>query len=364
MTTNPVIDSVEPNWSDCINAIKDAVKDAQPGARDFYLFHTQAQCSQQVCLELGISAKYLKFEGSLNIGATHKKYSNTVVAYIREKAFSASVGITDLDDFFNEDFTNKYLATLKKRKKVGEKNPPLYVSSVMYGRILFFAVSAEETATKISAAISASYGGWAGVDAKLKAEYQDLLKDAKTPALGVGCPGNIGDLLQGAAGLKHYLDKLNNSPDQYSIVGCQLKTFEDKIAKQSETAKYNQTVWSKNSATIEVLHSKGETEIEGSLSLNGPNSQTGKWQPDRTLNPTAKTQFDRGQHDYQGPVTKGTFTGRVKHAAGWTDYNGNLAKLVTFYHTLGEHWAKMTIHNNADTIQHESLGVWVKTTMN
>ncbi|KOV83462.1 hypothetical protein ADL03_20510 [Nocardia sp. NRRL S-836] len=355
LTTNKTTASVKPTYDDTLGAIKDAVKDAEPGGRDFYIYFAEGHSAQQLCLELGVSAKYLKFEGSLNFRASTEKYCNTVVAYIRETAFTAMPSVTDLNDFFADTFTEGDLKQLQTDQVVGDCNPPLYVSAVVYGRILFFAVTAMGSTTDIKAAIRASFDGWK-ISGEMKTKLQALLKHTKTDivALGKGCPGNIGDLLKGADGLKSYLDSLDNKPAKYGVVGYQLKTFTDQIAKQSETAKYNRTVWEKNALTVEVLKFIDNVDISGTVSFPGEGSQQGTFQKDKTLSPTAIAAGVK-IHQIGYSEARGSYkiTYEKRH-----NYEG-IAKLNTLSaRSLGEQQVVLSFHNAEDTIRYAYVNAW------
>jgi len=71
--------------------------------------------------------------------------------------------------------------------EIDRNNPPLYVSSVSYGRQLFFALTSSSTTSELEAAFKAAYnGGGAEFKADSGATFKDIMQNTKVSYVALG----------------------------------------------------------------------------------------------------------------------------------------------------------------------------------
>lgn len=78
-----------------------------------------------------------------------------------------------------DDFTETRLQALRSAGDIGEDNPPLYVSSISYGRVLIYKLTSTFDEDRIRAAIRASYEGFVNADGSVDTDSQEVLRIAK-----------------------------------------------------------------------------------------------------------------------------------------------------------------------------------------
>ena len=72
---------------------------------------------------------------------------------------------------------------------MGANNPPLYVSSVTFGRIVMFAYESAYSAEEVGAALEFLYSGGADVSGKVSVTYKEILSNATVTAYVLGGSG-------------------------------------------------------------------------------------------------------------------------------------------------------------------------------
>ncbi|GGX57605.1 thiol-activated cytolysin family protein [Streptomyces noursei] len=238
----PSVPVPKPSYGTVSDAIKKMVQGKKKGSRDIVFRKTEGYSSTEVALELGVSAKYGGVSGSIDIEAKRSTQQNTVVAYLRERAFTASCDLGNPDSYIGETFTQQKLTELISRKSMDVDNPPVIVSNVIYGRILMFSFTSTSSETEINAALQASYTGFVDIDAKLKEHYQKIARNAKIEIISRGGPGhNVQELIVSGK-ISKYFDTAPDL-DEYTVMGYTLHTLDGYPAKMSETTEYDRVSW-------------------------------------------------------------------------------------------------------------------------
>ncbi|UQA92051.1 thiol-activated cytolysin family protein [Streptomyces halobius] len=230
----------QPDTGTVTDAIKRMVQGVSGGHRSQVFHMREAFSDEEIALNFGFSASYSGFSSSTKIEASRKQQKNTIVAYLKESAFTASCDTNRLPNaWMNEAFTYQVLEELKKYGRIGVDNPPLVVASVTYGRILMFTFTSSESITDITAALNFGYSGAAQVDAELEAKYKKINREAEINLINIGGSAQpIHDLLQSRK-LADYFNQLPSLAD-YSPMGFVLKTLDTNIpARMSETTTYD-----------------------------------------------------------------------------------------------------------------------------
>jgi hypothetical protein len=139
---------------------------------------------------------------------------------------------------FSEAFTDARLQEQVERGRIGPDNPPVYISSVAYGRILMFSFTSSAALTDINGTISALYNG-GEFGGHLSAEYQNVLDNAQIQVVTVG-----GDATH-ALSLIRSNDLASYFTDDASLTAARPISYtvrslsDNAIASVSETTQYN-----------------------------------------------------------------------------------------------------------------------------
>ena len=193
----------EPSLSTVQSAVGDLVEKATESgieaSSNVYYESKEAHSSSQASLDFGFTAEYLgaSTEGSLEVDKVANE--RTFFAYFIQNAFTISMELpTAPHDMVNESFTQDQLDDLKARGKIGEDNPPLYISSMDYGRVLIYKITSTFSASEIKSAINFSYdGGVGGGDTDIEKKNKEVLatSDIEISAYG-GNQSNIEALIR------------------------------------------------------------------------------------------------------------------------------------------------------------------------
>lgn len=92
--------------------------------------------------------------------------------------------------------------------KAGPGNPPLYVSSVTYGRVVLFTFESQYSAQELGAALEFVYSGGADINGEVSVTYKDIVNSSKTTAFILGGSGSeAAKSLQGYDELMAFLQR-------------------------------------------------------------------------------------------------------------------------------------------------------------
>ncbi|MDN3243163.1 thiol-activated cytolysin family protein [Glycomyces tritici] len=238
------ISPVPPIYDAVYGAIKEAVAGRKCTSSDIRFSIAEAQTSEQTALSLNVSGKYGGFAASLNVESNRKENQNTVLAFLQQRAFTASVQIVSPEDLFSDKFTEERLARLKTLGTMDRDNPPLLVSDVIYGRIVAITITSKASESDLTAAAQASYNGFgAEVGTDVKDAHKETLakSDIKVFAQGGDTEAIKAAMKDGA--LADYFGEEKNLED-FEPIGFVLKTLDDELATMSEHYEYETTSFS------------------------------------------------------------------------------------------------------------------------
>ncbi|MER8105996.1 thiol-activated cytolysin family protein [Kitasatospora sp. NPDC094016] len=285
-----------PDTGTVTDAIKGMVQGVSGGYRNLVFNMREAFSDEEIALNFGFSASYSGFSGSTKVSASRRQQKNTIVAYLRESAFTASCDTSRLpNDWMNDSFTYQDLEELKKNGRIGVENPPLVVASVTYGRILMFTFTSSESVTEMTAALNFGYSGAGGqVNAELEAKYKKINREAEISLISIGGSAKpVQELLQSRK-LEKYFDAFPTLAD-YSPMGFVLKTLDTNVpARMSETTAYDEIRYEPAvfDLKLEILGVTEEPVRKYWLKLDG---RRGDIKPDGSVYPPLE-----GRHRYSG----------------------------------------------------------------
>ncbi len=233
---NPTVSSVG-------QAVGSLINDAQnggykAGSNIFYKSETTHSISQ-VALKMGISASYMGASVKASLETNISDEKRTVTAYFVQQMFTASMVLPQYpEDVFSDDFTQSLLDREIQSGRMNPQNPPVYVSSIVYGRIMMFSFTSTATEAMIRATLNAIYnaGEFGGeLDSRLK----EVLETAEISVVTVGGDAEHALSLIRGNNLSAFFsaDSPLSTAKPISYVVRNLK--DNTIARVSETTTYN-----------------------------------------------------------------------------------------------------------------------------
>ena len=143
---------------------------------------------KQSALQMGISGNYLGFEASASGSIDQQRSEKTVTAQFYQKMYEVVVEAPQSPgDFFSEDFTEERLQQQISQGRIGPDNLPVYVSNIVYGRMMMFSITSTASESDIRATMQAGYNGIGGsVEANLDAKQKAILQESKIKITSIG----------------------------------------------------------------------------------------------------------------------------------------------------------------------------------
>jgi hypothetical protein len=193
------IDVVDPDLASVNAAVGRLISQAQQaghqGGSAIYYEKTTAHSVDQAALKLGLSAKYMGFSARAQLDQNRSVTENTVAAFFKQRMFTVSVVQPQTPgEFFSDDFTPDLLQEQVEMGRIGPGSPPVYVSSIVYGRLLMLTMTSTASREQMVRALDASYESAAGGgSAAVSDTHLTVLNDAKIQVVAVG--GNASHVL-------------------------------------------------------------------------------------------------------------------------------------------------------------------------
>lgn len=145
---------------------------------------------QSFALAANLSGRYLAFEASASGSVNRSRATTTVTAHYYEKMYTVSVE-RPVGGFFSDAFTNDVLAGYVADGVIGPDNLPVYVSEVVYGRMMMFSVTSTASESDIRTAMQASYNSFTGsATGGVSSRNQAILQQSEITITAVGGSGD------------------------------------------------------------------------------------------------------------------------------------------------------------------------------
>jgi hypothetical protein len=237
---NPALASVQSAIGELVEV---AARAGHRAGSDISYDQVSSHSLEQTALELGLSARHLgsNVRGRLRIGDRAQQQS--ITAYFVQRMFTVSVELPQTPaEVFGSGFSRAALQEQADLDRIGPDNPPIYVSNVVFGRMLLFTFTSSASAEDIQGALQFAYQGAAtGVSAEAKTRYQKVLGSAQIQVVTVGGSADDALALIRSAGLRDYFR--SDAPlTAARPISYTLRSLADNaIAAVSETTKYEVT---------------------------------------------------------------------------------------------------------------------------
>lgn len=166
------------------NATQSGLSTPSTIAFEMQTYHSESQSA----LQMGLSGRYLGYEGSASGSIDRNASETTITAQFYQKMYTVVVEPPQSPgDFFSEGFTQARLQQQINQGRIGPNNLPVYVSNVVYGRMMMFSLTSTASAKDIRATMQAGYESIGGnVDVNLSAQEKEILQQAKIKVSSLG----------------------------------------------------------------------------------------------------------------------------------------------------------------------------------
>ena len=197
------------NVTNGINQIISAQSDSFP-ARTFISIN-QVKSKESLALALSANASFFSiFSAKASFDLNTRANRRNFLVEINQAFYTMSFERPSRpSEFFHPDVTTEDLANF-----VGDGNPPVYVSSVTYGRIFYLLVSSTEKESDLASSLSASFF-FGGFDGTVK--HISQVNGLTVQALALG--GNKNDATQAVSAGIQGLDAFLNTLEQGAQIG-------------------------------------------------------------------------------------------------------------------------------------------------
>ncbi|MEM6930430.1 MAG: thiol-activated cytolysin family protein [Myxococcota bacterium] len=201
-----------PNQANVSSAIGQMVGDATladlstPSTIDFEQarYHDQTEFA----LSLGVSGRYFGLRASASTDITQERASTTVTAHFFQKMFEVVVEPPSTPGgFFAETFTADKLAEQEALGRIGHDNLPIYVSNIVYGRMLTYSVTSTASEDEIVGALDATFRKLGqGASVEVDVRHQQVLESSEIEVQSLGGDAsNVLELIR-SGDLRAYFD--------------------------------------------------------------------------------------------------------------------------------------------------------------
>lgn len=168
------------------NAILDGLGTPSSSTFELETYHSE----RSFAISANLSGRYLGFEASASGSVERDLTETTVTAHFFEKMYTVSVE-RPATGFFSDAFTNEVLQGYITQGVIGPDNLPVYVSEVVYGRMMMFSVTSTEEESEIRAAMQASYETFTGgVSGGIDSKSSAILARSKIVITAIGGSGD------------------------------------------------------------------------------------------------------------------------------------------------------------------------------
>jgi len=212
---------------------------ATPSSISFKMetYHSERQSA----LQMGLSGNYLGFEGSASGSIDRNQSETTITAQFYQKMYEVVVESPQSPgDFFGDEFTEARLQQQVNQGRIGPDNLPVYVSNIVYGRMMMFSLTSTASESDIRATMQAGYNSIGGsVEANMSAKQQSILSESKIKITSIGGDDKATlDMIQSGDWSQYFTEEAplsSASPMSYTFRNL----GDGSIASVSETTEYN-----------------------------------------------------------------------------------------------------------------------------
>ncbi len=178
-----------PSLSDFREAIGHILQANVTGATpaNIYSEIEEVHSEQQLTLALGASVSYVGVKVNADFNWNQRDVMSRYVVKYTQAYYTVDVDQpAEASAFFTPAVTVDHV-----RAKMGPGNPPVYVSSITYGRMLVFTFESRYSSEELGAALDFAYKGGVEVTGNTSVKYRDVISSSKITAYVLGGSGGV-----------------------------------------------------------------------------------------------------------------------------------------------------------------------------
>jgi thiol-activated cytolysin/VCBS repeat protein len=166
------------------NATRDGLSTPSTITFQQRVYHSE----QEFALSVGASGRYLGFSGSATGDFSRNASETTVSAQFYQRMFEVVLAPPQSPGaFFSSDFTQAKLDQQVALGRIGPDNIPVYVSNIVYGRMMMFSITSTATEQEIRGTLQLAYNGiGGGGSGSLSAKQKTILQESKIAVTSLG----------------------------------------------------------------------------------------------------------------------------------------------------------------------------------
>ncbi|MEZ4363498.1 MAG: thiol-activated cytolysin family protein [Kofleriaceae bacterium] len=201
----------EPSLSAYREALSEILTKTITGATaaNIYSEIEEVHTEQQLGLALGVNVGWALGTASLKSSFNFQKQDTRSRFVVR---FTQGYYTVDLDAPESpSSLLGRQVSLEDVQEKMNDENPPLYVSSVTYGRMVVFTFESEYSSDEMAAALEFAYSGGIDVSGSVSVTYKDMISSSKITAFILGGAG--GDATQTIDSYEALIEFIKNGGD-------------------------------------------------------------------------------------------------------------------------------------------------------
>jgi thiol-activated cytolysin len=181
----------DPSLASFREAVSDIVSQTVDGATPANIYSEIEEVSSEKQLALAMGAEVSWLGGAASIAASFDwSQTNTRSHYLVR--YTQAYYTVDVDQPGSpSDFLDPSVQLDTVQTQINAQNPPLYVSSVTYGRMVVFTFESEYSAQELGAALQFAYSGGVDVKGDVSVTYKDIISSSKITAFILGGSGGV-----------------------------------------------------------------------------------------------------------------------------------------------------------------------------
>ncbi len=209
-----------------------------PATDDFEVetYHSE----QEFALKTGLSGRYLNFRGSANVAVNTRSSETTIAVRYIQRLYEVVVAPPQTPAaIFSPEFTEARLQQQVSLGRIGPDNQPIYVSNVVYGRMMMFTMTAEASADELKTIVNASYNTLVTkAELNLNARQRSILSSSRIAITTYGGDRNGTQAMIRSGRWQDYFTQTVRLSDALPL-SYTFRTLTGQIAGVSESTNYN-----------------------------------------------------------------------------------------------------------------------------
>lgn len=220
--------------------VRAAQKEETPAAARISYEETSQSSVQEGLIKAGLSVKYMGGNGAADLISQRKAQRSSLLVSLTQRAFTVNlVRPNRFSDYFDERFTREDLDAMRAAGQIGPDNPPVVISNIAYGRVLYYSVSSTANQEELEAAVKASYDAGAGSGSgNVSTRQQGILNQAEVKVFAMGGPSAGVENLIRTHKIQDYF-AAENTLDRAVPISYQADNLDGSAASFTETTDYD-----------------------------------------------------------------------------------------------------------------------------